>query len=324
MDQRNKAVVSVIIVAIVVGSGLLVYEHQAGAGTSRGQVITVSSGYNLSRPLSRIVSLDPAATATIYAIGGFNKLVGGNSYDAYPPNNLTNVTDYPRMNMAQIFNLSPQAVIAFSDYPQSQVSQLLNNSIDYIFLNAGANSTLTSVEKQNTLLGQITGETGNASRLNTWMNTSMEKLNETSYNASQSQGVKKGFYYLSSGGGIWTAGNTTFINEDFTYAHISNIASNYSNTYYPINPEEISNEPPQVIFLDPYVNASYLNKAPFSNTPAVKDNMTFTIPSDSIFSEPNFRDIYAIQWMIYSAYNVTVNLPRFPFNLKYSPNPTGI
>ena len=37
-----------------------------------------------------------AATATLYALGAFKYLVGGNCFDTYPPNeNLTNVTDYP-------------------------------------------------------------------------------------------------------------------------------------------------------------------------------------------------------------------------------------
>lgn len=324
MEQRKKAIVAIAIAAILAGSGFLVYEHASRSNQGKGEVINVSTGDNLSKPLTRIVSLDPAATASIYAIGGFNTLVGGNVYDSYPPNNLTNVTDYPKMNMEQIFNLSPQAVISFSDYSNSQISQLLNNSIDYIFLSADSNSNLSVVEKQNTLLGELTGHTENASRLNTWMNQSVDRMSSASYNASQSQGEKRGFYYLSNGGGIWTAGNTTFINQYFKEAHIINIAQNYSSGYYTISSENIANETPQVMFLNPYVNYTSVQVPPFGNSPAVRNNMTFTVPSDSLFDQPNFRDIYAIQWMIYVSYNVTVKLPQFPINLQYQPNPTGL
>ena len=46
--------------------------------------------------MRKIVSLDPAATATLYALGAFKYLVGGNCFDTYPPNeNLTNVQNMP-------------------------------------------------------------------------------------------------------------------------------------------------------------------------------------------------------------------------------------
>ncbi len=325
MKDATKITVAVLIAVVVIGSAAAIY-HFNPIGKQKGTVITVSTGYNSTIPLDRIVSLDPAATATLYAIGAYSSLVGGNAYDSYPPNstnNLPNVSDYPSMDLEAIYNLSPQAVISFSNYSGGQISDLLNAGISYIFLNSGSGSNFNQVEKQNTLLGKITGRLNNASKLNTWMNESLSALNSSAASASSS-GEMSGMYYMSSYGGFWTTGNNTFINQYFQYAHIRNIASPFQSGFYTISSGEILNASPNILFLNNYVNDSSLSIPPFNDTPAVKDNRTFTIPSNSIFDEPNFRDIYAIQWLIYMAYNKTVQLPAFPIELQYPPDPIVI
>ena len=320
MNKTVKAAIALVIVIAVVGSGITVYHYDFSA-KQKGTIITVSSGYNSTKPLDRIVSLDSAATATIYALGAYSKLVGGTIYDSYPPNDhLPNITDYPSMNLEEIYNLSPQAVIAFANYSGSQISELLNAGIDYIFLNSDAGSNFSLIEKQNTLLGKITGTEGNASKINNWMNESLNSINSTAARASSS-GEITGFYYLSSYGGIWTAGNNSFVNQYFQYAHVKNIAAPYLSGFYTISSASVLNASPQLILLNPYVNVSSLNAPPFNTSKAVEDNMTYTIPSDNLFSQPNFRDVYAVQWVLYKAYNVTASIPPFPINLKYNPDP---
>ncbi len=320
MNSTMKSAVALVVIIAVIGSGITVY-HFDVAAKHKGVMITVNSGYNGTKPLDRIVSLDSAATATIYALGAYSKLVGGTIYDAYPPNDhLPNITDYPTMNLEEIYNLSPQAVIAFANYSGSQISDLLNAGIDYVFLNSDAGSNFSMIEKQNMLLGKLTGTETNASKMNNWMNQSLASINSTAANAS-SAGEITGFYYLSSYGGIWTAGNNTFVNQYFQYAHVKNLAAPYLSGFYTISSASVLNASPQLILLNPYVNMSTLNAPPFNTSRAVADNMTFTIPSDNLFSQPDFRDIYAVQWMLYKAYNLTANIPPFPVNLKYNPDP---
>ncbi len=322
MKDATKITLAVLMVVVVIGSAAAIY-HIDPLSKQKGTVITVNTGYNSTKPLNRIVSLDPAATATLYAIGAYSSLVGGNAYDSYPPNstsNLPNVTDYPSMDLEAIYNLSPQAVISFSNYSGGQISDLLNAGISYIFLNSGSGSNFNQMESQNTLLGKITGHSSNASKLNTWMNESLSALNSSAASAASS-GEMSGMYYMDSYGGFWTTGNNTFINQYFQYAHIRNIASPFHSGFYTISPGKIINASPDILFLNQYVNYSSLTIPPFNDTQAVKDNRTFTIPSNTIFDEPNFRDVYAIQWLIYVTYNVTVKLPAFPIELQYPPDP---
>lgn len=323
MRGNLKAMVAVILAAVIVLGAFGYYEISAGKQV-KGQEITLSTGDNLTQSMTRIVSLDPAATATLYALGAYKDIVGGNVYDSYPPNETVPiVSDYPSMNLEEIFNLSPQVVISFdSSYNQTQISKLLNEGINYVFLSAGSGTGIKVIEQQNTLLGKLTGTEKNASLLNRWMNQSVDAINNATENISYTQEMTA-FYYLSSGGGIYTTGNNTFFNDFFNYAHLDNIAVNLSGGFVPISPEIIANNSPQIIFLDQYVNSSAVSQYPFNSSPAVKNGKVFVLPNENIFTEPNFRNIYAITWMIFEAYGVTVNLPAFPLNLQYNPDPIG-
>ncbi len=315
--NKTTKIISVAIIAIVIVSGLFIYE--ANQPPSQGKVITVSSNVN-GISLHRIVSLDPAATATLYALGSYKYLVGGNSCDSYPPNEtLTNVSDYPTMSIQEIVNLSPDAVISFSDYNQSQISQLTSLGIDYIFLSSGTGSGMSLIEKQTTLLGELTGNSENASLINQWMNTSLQDFNNTNVSTNYSM-----FYALSPGShGTWTAGNSTFMNQIFTYAHLKNIAANQTG-FYEISNEVIVSSNPQYLILDQYFNDSLLSSAPYVNTTAYKNNHYFNIFDDNLFQQPNFRSIFAIEWLMEKIYNVTVTLPTFPLKLQYNPEPAPV
>ncbi len=317
MNRTNKTVIAIVVVLLLLGGGIG-YIHYASDLKGKGVILTVQTGYNSTTPLTRIVSLDPGATATIYGLGAYKDLVGGNCYDVYPPNEtLPNVTDYPAMNVEQIINLTPQAVISFTNYSAGQISELLNASIDYIFLSAGSGSSMQLIEKQNTFLGELTGTEKNATLINNWMNAS---LNDLKTNATRmADGIPlKGFYYLSQDT-LWTTGNNTFEEQYFQYSDIINIANNYSNGFYQISPGEIANGSPQVLFVNDYVNLTRLNEQPFVDTPAVKDKKYYVTPPNA-FDEPDFRDIYMIQWMVDKAYG-NVTIPQFPINLQYSPDP---
>lgn len=322
MNKSTEIVVAVILVILVAGGGYGIYHFES---KSSGQIITISTGDNLTAPLTRIVSLDPAATATLYALGAYKYLVGGNSYDSYPPNEkIPNVTDYPSMDISQILNLTPQAVISFTNYSSSQIKELLDAGIDYVFISSGSNTGFNTIEKQDTLLGELTGTEHNATILNTWINSSISDLRSAAigFDKTEFNGTPiNGFYYLDSSGGIWTSGNTTFINSYFNISDINNIAAPYDNGFYTISSGEVADHAPRVIFLDQYVSTSAVNTPPFASSPAVKNNSVFTVPSDSIFNEPNFRDIFAVQWMIDKTYNQEPAIPELSLNLSYNPNP---
>ena len=319
MNETNKKIMAISVVAVVIVGGLIVYDAYE-SHPAKGIRIGVNTNNINGVKLTRIVSLDPAATTTLYALGAYKYLVGGNSYDSYPPNeNLPNVSDYPSMSIQQIVNLSPDAVISFENYSQSQINQLLSLGIDYVFLSSGSNTSFNLIEQQTTLLGELTGTQSNASIINRWVNQSLDVFK----NISVPQ-IYTMFYALYPGShGTWTSGNSTFMNQMFTDAHMKNIAANQSG-FYEISNELIVDGNPQVLILDQYYNTSLVNETPFTQTSAYKTQRIYSIFNDNIFQEPTFRSVYGISWLIYEVYGIEANLPTFPIALQYSPEPKQV
>ncbi len=307
------------IVLILLCTSLIVYAELPGPTNS---TITVrdSNGDTLTfnHTLTRIVSVDPSATATLYALGAYGDLVGGNAFDSYPPNStLPNVGNSYEINIEEIVNLTPQVVLLYSSSTPTYASTLEQAGIPVLIDNP---ENITQIEEFTTMLGILTGTEKNASLINNWMNQSLSAINRVSANITG--GPYSAFYYLSPGD--WTAGNGTFISEILQLAHLRNIAN--GSGYYVMPEELIANDNPQVIILDQYVNYSTLNLTPYNHTSAFINSKIFTVFNDNFVQQPDFRVIYAITWLmdtVYPQVTAYLSLPSFPITLQYPPT-TGM
>jgi len=309
-------------VIIVVASGIYVADvYGYHPAVKKGMELTLDSNIS-GMHFNKIVSLDPSVTATLYAIGAIKDVKGVYAYPGLWPGsnitgNITAVSAYPNMNVEEILNLSPQAVISFSDYKQSQINELLNAGIDYIFLSSGANTTFNVIEKQDTFLGEITGNSKNASLLNGWINKSLEDFKNVHVKNETAM-----YAMCVYDGETYTAGNNTFISSMMKDAHLINIAN--GSSFYQISNENIASKNISTLILGPSFDTTDLKYTPYNKTYAVIHNKYYKAFSYNIFAEPNFRDIYAIQWMLSSAFNKNVTIPQFPINLKASPEPGAV
>ncbi|WP_337860468.1 ABC transporter substrate-binding protein [Ferroplasma sp.] len=319
MERSSKLIAILLALIIIASSGVYVaYKYGYHPEIKKGVELNLDSNVSGIK-FNKIISLDPSVTATLYAIGSINDVDGIYSYPGlWPGNNITGniqaVGAYPSMDVQQILNISPQAVISFSDYKQSQINELLNAGIDYIFLSSDSNTSFNIMKQQNTFLGEITGNEKNATLLNNWMNESLNIFNNLNVTN------KTAFYSLCVyDGKSYTAGNNTFVSSMMKYAHLIDVA-NGSGFYQPSN-EKITKYNPDVLILGNSFYLSDLNQTPYKTLNAVKNKIYYQEPFNNIFSEPNFRDIYGIQWMIYNVFNKNVTIPQFPINLRDSPEP---
>lgn len=317
MDLKDK-ITAVVFAIILLSIGLFAYEvtgHHTSTITA-----TDSFGHTVTfnHTVTRIISVDPSATATLYALGAYKDLVGGNAYDAYPPNStLPNVGDSFGINMEEVLNLSPELVLLYGSTVPGYTSTLNSTHIPYLVDNP---ESILQIEQLTTMLGLLTGTESNASLINQWMNQSLSAINSTSAKITESPYTA--FYFLSDGG--WTAGHGTYIDSIMRYAHLKNIAN--GSDYYQMPNELIAQDNPQVILLDQYVNYSSVNQTPYDKTSAFYDNKIFTIFNDNFFQEPDFRIIYAITWLldtIYPQVSAYLSLQAFPVTLLYPPT-TGM
>ncbi|MHB1708241.1 MAG: ABC transporter substrate-binding protein [Thermoplasmataceae archaeon] len=347
MNKIQKYLIAIIVAALMITSGIYVYSLK-NSGYSHGNIELISitdpngtaqtvnlshsnsymimpnnftgNTYTFTEPITKIVSLAPSLTSTLYGLGAYGKVVGLDPFSTYPPNStlpiVTSNSGYD-ISLEEIANISPQLVVApgLGYYPANEENAIVNTlHIPFLVMNP---ENIQQIENQTVELAQLTRTVNNASLIIKWMQDNLQTFADHLSNLTAERSI---FYYLSTPG--WTAGNETFINQFFTIAHLHNIAANASG-YYVDSGENITAGQPQIILLDQYVNYSSVKSEPFNSTPAFKNNRVYTIFNDNFFNEPDFRVIYAIGWLISKAYPGNYNMSeisRFPITLHYPPN----
>ena len=332
MNQKLKIMVAVAVVIVVAASafGVNYYLHKGNLVPVYNMKVMEANGtiepFNLSsvggfayipandngtwflgHPLTRIVTLIPSVTATLYALHAYSDVVGVDQYSIYPApgNNVTvfnvNVGSLP---IESIANLTPDLVITTAGgFSNQQINQLVNAlHIPYLVLDPGS---ISQIENQNNLLGYLTGTSGNAGLINGWMNSNLQNLSKD-LSSITSSSEKSVFYYLyPASGGIYTVGPGSFVNEEMTVAHLKNIVN--ISGYPTVSASYVINATPEYVLLDQYVNQTTLNQT-LPGLGAVKNNDVVSVANDTFFTEPNFRIIYSIYWLAQQFYPGSVNL----------------
>ncbi|MEM3675930.1 MAG: ABC transporter substrate-binding protein [Thermoplasmataceae archaeon] len=346
MKRWITVLIAIVIAAIVAGTGIYVYKEYyapiyqvsmieiknpngtdviVNLSQSGSYLLTATppqdGKYVMTGTFSRVVSMIPSTTVTIYGLGDYGKVVGVDMYSTYPPPAAYKVPvlgDEETLPIEKIANLSPQVVFSgLGFFSTSQIDQLVRGlGIPYLVMNP---QSIGQIENQTVEIGELMGNEGNATLINDWINSNLQNLHNTI--VSDHLGGIRVFYYLDNQGGAWTAGNGTFINDYFQMLNATNIATGYY--YYIMSRENITAENPNYIILDHYVNTSALtDNTSFSALTAVKDKNYSTIPNDDYFNEPDFRVVYAIYWLgeqFYPKYLNVSMISSFPIPLKYPP-----
>jgi len=132
-----------------------------GLGLGAYLLITVAAAAQ-SRP-QRIVSLVPALTEMLYAIGAGPQLVAVSSYDEYPPE----VKTLPRVgalldpDTERIISLKPDLLITYGSQVDLQAQMKRAGIPTFDYRHAGLAHILVTIEQ----LGQRTGRAADANRL---------------------------------------------------------------------------------------------------------------------------------------------------------------
>lgn len=333
MNQRMKIYVVVAAAVLIAASSLSVnyYLHKGGnlapvynvkIMESNGTVETfnlssvggyayIPSSQNgtwyLDKPLSRIVTLIPSVTATLYALHAYKYVVGVDQYSVYPtPTKNVSVLNIEigSLPVESITNLTPDAIITTTGgFTTQQINQVVNVlHIPYLVLDPGS---IPQIESQNNILGYFTGTSGNAGVINGWMNSNLNNLSKDLSNIT-SASEKSVFYDLGAGsGGLYTAGTGTFVNDELKVSHLNNIVN--MSGYPVVSSSFVINSTPDYVLLDQYVNQSSLNQS-LPGLNATKNGDVVAVANDSFFTEPNFRIIYSVYWLAEQFYPNNVNL----------------
>jgi iron complex transport system substrate-binding protein len=190
----------------------------------------------------RIVSLSPAHTEILFALGLGDRVVGVTDYSDYPPEAATkqNVGSYDTPNIEQIVALEPDLVLASEEH-QTEVAALESRGITAVALNP---TTVSMVLSTITLIGEITGQDREATALVTDMRARIDAIAAKTQSLTAAQ--KPRVFVVIWHDPIWTVGSGTFHDELIKMAGGVNMAGNLSG-YTSISLENVITGNPQII-----------------------------------------------------------------------------
>ena len=191
----------------------------------------------------RIISLAPSNTEVLFALGLADKVVAVTDYDNYPPEaqEKPSIGGFTSPNMEKIIALSPDLVLATSIHEKTAVPYLEARGITVFAL---APKTIDDILQSISLVGKITGNDDEASRLVSSMGQRISAITEKTRNLSEGQ--LPAVLYIVWHDPITTAGAGTVLDELIQKAGGKNIA--HELTGYPkISLETVVQKNPGVI-----------------------------------------------------------------------------
>lgn len=259
-----------------------------------------SDGKGLTLPAvpKRIVSLSPAATETLYAIGAEGSLAAVDKLANYPDaaKNFSPKVDAFEPNVETIAALKPDLVIVAND-TNGIVGKLDELKIPVLF--SDIDKTVTTVEdvfSQIGLLGTVTGTTAKSAPLIENLAGRLRKIRDAVQGVDTTQAPK---IYHELDSTYYTASNASFVGDLYHILRVRNIAGDGGGRSYPqLTQEAIIAANPKVIILadeDFGVTVDSVKQRPgWDAIDAVKNNKVFGVNAD-IISRPGPRIIDALE-----------------------------
>jgi iron complex transport system substrate-binding protein len=239
----------------------------------------------------RIISLSPATTEILFALGAGDRIVGITAFDDYPADKikgLPQVGDFQGPNIEAITALQPDLIFASKLSGKEQMEALQKSGFTVVVLEA---TSFQQVFDSLQLTAQITNTPENGDRMVKDLQNKFTEIHE------KVQGLPKvKTYYLVDSTGNWTTGRNTFIDELITLGGGENIAGDLTG-WIQYNLETLIEKNPSVILTAPHAGdpQEIMNSPGFRDTDAVKNKRVFVVSDDNMVSRPSYRIIHGLE-----------------------------
>ena len=286
---------------LVIGYWLLTAVLLAACGGPKEQVAisdTVTDDYGRTVVVptqpQRVVSLSPAVTEIIYALGAQDLLVGRTDFCEYPAEaqDIPSIGGISNLNIESILALNPDLVIS-----GSMVGKKVTDQMD-----AMGTPMVCVIEKPHfdalydniVAIGRLVGKEREADSLNALMRERVNALISSDTNRL-THSTPKVYYVVGFGpSGNFTAGGNTFINDMIRMAGGRNIAEEISGWSYSL--EALMKEDPDYIIVRREDSAAFCSTKPYNGLSAVRKGHVIGIES-STFDLQVPRSIDAIIYL---------------------------
>ncbi|KKK51566.1 hypothetical protein LCGC14_3113680, partial [marine sediment metagenome] len=251
----------------------------------------------IAKQPERIISLAPANTEILFALGLGEKVVGVTNICNYPSQTKEKekIGDYDNPNLEKIIELEPDLILASHGNPRELIDQL--EELNYTVVGLKPNN-IDHIISSITTVGKITGKVKESARLTEEMEKRVEAV--LSRTSSLAENDRPRVLYVVWYKPLWTAGSGTFIDELIQKAGGINIAGDIAG-WPQMNLETVIEKNPQVIIIgysedQPKLIQAVRNESTLDQTDAFKNNQIHTIDTD-IVSRTGPRIVDALEEM---------------------------
>ena len=228
----------------------------------------------------RVVSLSPAVTEIIYALGAEDILVGRTDFCEYPPEaaEIPSIGGISNLNIEKILSLNPDLVISGSMVGKKVTDQMDAMGVPMVCVIE--KPKFEALYDNILAIGHLVGKDKEADSL---CNALAARCNEElgMRNIPNSTFTPKVYYVVGFGaGGNFTAGGNTFINDIIRMAGGRNIAEDVEGWSYSL--EALVKEDPDFIIVRREDSAAFCGMKPYYNLSAVKKGHVIGIVSGTL------------------------------------------
>jgi len=255
------------------------------------RIVTDDLGRRVTVPtkVTRVVSLAPNLTESIFAVGAGDRLVGVTTFCNYPEQAkaIAKIGDTMNPNMESIVALKPDIVfVSTASQIENFTRTLEANGIAVYVMNP---TSLEGVFKNLKQLGGVFGTVETADKLSDDLQRRVKAVSEKTANPTR---VTRIFVQISKEP-LFTIGKESFLTSILKDVNAESVTANVETAYPKLSKETASALNPEVIILSESDDNLEPNDV-FKNSPAIKNKRVFKVNAD-LLSRPGPRLVDALE-----------------------------
>jgi iron complex transport system substrate-binding protein len=251
--SQNKLIIFLVVFMLISGCTSVATPETASTAAPTSAAIIVTDGVGkqitLSGPAKRIISLAPANTEILFALGAGSQVIGRDTTSDYPEQ-AKSITDigggFSELNLEAILAQNPDLVIASMLTPSEQTKALEDAGLTVFTL--GNPNNVEGLFTNLQTVGNLTGHEAEADVLVAELKQRVAAIEEKLAKISQRPLV---FYEIdgTDPNAVWTPGPGTFIDTLINLAGGDNLGANLQGEWVQISLEELIARDPDLILL---------------------------------------------------------------------------
>jgi iron complex transport system substrate-binding protein len=284
-DLTRAALIAALVVLPACGSGS---ERRAATGDTtvvdrRPAVDDAGDTLPPTRAHSRVVSLIPATTEILFALGAGDRVVGRTEWDGWPPEvvNVPNMGNGIQPSIETVISARPDLVVLYASGDNKAAAVALRSAgIDVISLRI---DSIAEFERATLLLGDMMGESARARTVVDSVRATLQRVRSATAGRARPT-----VFMISWETPLMTIGAGSFLTELVEIAGGNNVFGDLEGPSPQISFEEVLRRDPQFILGRPETAGNLSTKVRWRQLPAVRENRVLVMDT-SVVGRPGVR-----------------------------------